>query len=208
VTGLLSVGGKLSAFQFQSSGSLEVVGPTDVRDRLTLHGTSHLAAKVHAGELEVRGALRCPADVRVDRALSVEGVLEASSAHVGLLDLTGTAELPGDLEALLSVRARFRGDSRIGTIRARSVDLEGPAASLIPTLFRKVFGGSAVVRIDRVEADSVHLSAVDVGFVRAKEITLGAGAHVTEVVGTIVHRHASSRVGPESRSEPPRGLSR
>jgi len=207
-TGLVSIGGKLSAGGFRSRGTLEVVGPTEVRELLTLDGTVHLRAAVHAGTLEARGTLRCPADIRVDRALSVTGTFEAPSAHVGLFDLTGSVEIPGDLEAVVSVHARFRGDSRIGALRARSVRLEGPPTALIPTLFRKVFGGSATVWVGRIEADSVTLRAVDVEFVRSPHIILGPGAHVSTVEGTIVRRHPSSRVGPESRSPPPHGLSR
>jgi cytoskeletal protein CcmA (bactofilin family) len=207
-TGLVSVGGKLSADSFRTRGTLEVVGTADVRDQFTLEGTSHLHAAVHAGTLDARGSLRCDADVRVDRVFNVTGTLEAPSAHVGLLELTGTIDLPGDLEALLSVRARFRGDSRIRAIRAKSVVLEGPPTSLIPTLFRKVFGGSARVLVGRVEAESVEIAAVDVEFIHANQIVLGAGSHVTEVEGTILRRHPSSRVGPESRSPPPHGLSR
>jgi|HubBroStandDraft_1064217.scaffolds.fasta_scaffold14373_5 hypothetical protein len=207
-TGLVSVGGKLSADAFRAKGTLEVAGPTDVRELLRVDGTVHLQAAVHAGTLEARGTLRSPADVRVDRGLTVMGMFEAPSAHVGLFDLTGTAEIPGDLDALLSVRARFRGDSTLGAIRAKSVVLSGPPTALLPTLFRKVFGGSAHVRVDRIEADSVELAAVEVEFVHAKEIVLGAGAVVREVEGTIVRRHPSSRVGPESKSRPPHGLTR
>ena len=177
-TGLVSVGGMLSARTFRSRGTLEVVGPTEVRDQITLDGTVHLRASVHAGALEARGSLRCPAEVRVDRGLRMTGTFEAPSVRVGLFELTGSAEVPGDLEAVVSVRARFRGDSRLGTIRARSVVLEGPPTALVPTLFRKVFGGAASVWVGRIEADSVELRAVDVEFVRAKEIVLGPGAHV------------------------------
>jgi cytoskeletal protein CcmA (bactofilin family) len=207
-TGVVTIGGKLSAGTFHSRGTLEVVGTAEIRDQLTLEGTVHFEAGLRAGALGLQGTLRCPADVRVDRVAHVTGTIEAPSAHVGLLDLTGGAEIPGDLESLLHVRAKFRGDSRIGAIRARSVVLAGPPSALIPTLFRKVFGGSAVVSIGRIEADTVELAAVDVEFVHAREITLGAGAHVRELEGTVVRRHPSSRVGPESRSPHPHGLSR
>jgi translation initiation factor IF-1 len=184
--GLLSIGGKLSADTFQSRGTLEVVGFSDVREALTLDGTSHLQSGGHAGTLDARGTLRCGADLRVDRMLTVAGAIEAPSAHAGAFDLTGTVTIPGDVEAVVSVRARFRGDSDIGTIRAKSVRLEGPTPALIPTLLRSVFGGSAVVRVGRVEAESVELSAVDVEFVRGTSIILGPGARVREVEGTIV----------------------
>jgi hypothetical protein len=207
-TGLVSIGGRLSADSFRSRGTLEVVGPSEVRDQFALDGTIHLRAAVHSGTLEARGTLRCPAGVQVDRQLTVTGTVETPSAHVGLFLLTGCADISGDLEALLTVQARFQGDSHIRTIRAKSVVLKGPPSAMIPTLFRKVFGGSARVRVGRIEADSVELAAVDVEFVHAKEIVLGAGAHVTEVEGTIVRRHPSARVGPESRSAAPYGLTR
>lgn len=207
-SGLVSIAGKLSADAFRARGTLEVVGPTDVRDLLRLDGTVHFQAGVHAGALESQGSLRCAGELRVDRALSAQGVVEAPSAHVGLFELMGSAEIPGDLAATASVRARFHSDSRIGTIRAHRVELHGPPTSLVPTLLRMVFGGSAAVHVDRVEADSVELSAVDVAFVHAREIVLGPGAHVTTVEGTIVRRASSSRVGPESRSPPPHGLTR
>lgn len=207
-TGLVSIGGRLTAQSFRARGTLEVVGATEVREQLTLDGTVHFRAPVHAGTLDARGTLRCPADVRVDRALTVTGSFEAPSAHVGLLDVTGTVDIPGDLDAVVSVRVRFRGDSHIHAIRTKSVVLEGPPSALIPTLVRRVFGGAAEVRIGRVEAETVELSAVYVEFVHAEKIVLGAGAHLREFEGTIVRRHPSSRVGPESRTPPPHGLSR
>jgi cytoskeletal protein CcmA (bactofilin family) len=208
VVGLTSVGGKLTAGSFRASGTFEVVGPTDTRETLTLDGTVHLQSAVHAGTLDVRGTLRCGAELRVDRVLTIAGSIEAPSAQVGLLDLTGSAEIPGELTAIASVRGRFRGDSEIGAVRAKTVKLEGPPTALLPTLLRTVFGGSGVVHVGRIEADAVELSAVTVEFVRSNAIVLGPGCHVREVEGTIVRRHPSSRVGPESRSPPPHGLSR
>ncbi|MGI0130163.1 MAG: hypothetical protein ACREDE_01700 [Thermoplasmata archaeon] len=207
-TGLASIGGRLSAGAFRASGTLEIVGPTEVREELTVDGTVHLRAAVRCGTLDARGTLRCGAELHVDRVLTVTGSIEAPSAEVGLFALSGTAVVPGELRALAAVRAQFRGDSAIGSVRARSAVLKGPPTALIPTLLRTVFGGSGVVHIGRVEADAVELSAVTVEFVRSPAIVLGPGCHVREVEGTIVRRHPSSRVGPESRSLPPHGLSR
>ena len=143
-----------------------------------------------------------------DRAFRVTGQLEAPSIEAGLFELTGSATVPGSVEAGVAVRAHFRGDSALGAVRAPRVEVSGPSPSLIPTLLRIVFGGSGTVRVDRIEADSAEVSAAEVGFIRARQVVLGAGAHVTTVEGTIVRRHPSSRVGPESRSPPPHGLSR
>jgi cytoskeletal protein CcmA (bactofilin family) len=208
VAGLVSVGGKLRADAFHAEGTFEVVGAVEVRDGLAVEGTAQFRAPVHAGELTTDGTLRSAAEVRVDRILSAVGLVEAPSARVGAMRLHGSATVPGPLEAQALVLAEFRGDSRIGTIRAAKAVLHGPSAGLVPTLMRSVLGGEAAVHVDRVEADSVELAAVDVGFVHAREIVLGAGAHVTTVEGTIVRRHPSARVGFESRSPPPHGLSR
>jgi cytoskeletal protein CcmA (bactofilin family) len=208
VAGLIAIAGKLTAGTFRSRGTLEVVGPIEVREQLSVDGTVHFQSTVRAGELSSHGTLRCGGDLRVDRLLSVVGQVETPSAHLGAFDLTGSAEILGDLEALAFVRARFLHDSRIGTIRTKRVELHGPSTTLVPTLLRTVFGGAATIHVDRIEADAVELSAVDVGFVHAREVVLGAGAHVTQVEGTIVRQHASSRVGPESRSAPPHGLTR
>lgn len=206
--GLATIGGKLSADAFRASGTFEVVGPVEVRDTLRLDGTVHLQSVVHAGAVDFRGTLRSGGGLRVDRVLSATGSIEAPWAEVGLLDLTGTATIPGELRGLAAVRARFRGDSSIGSIRAKRVVLVGPPTALIPKLMRTVFGGSGLVRVGRIEAESVEVSAVTVEFVRGNQVTLGPGSHVREVEGTIVRRHPSSRLGPESWSRPPHGLSR
>ena len=206
--GLLSVAGKLRAGSFRARGTVEVVGTTEVEGSLALDGTVHFESGLRAGELTSRGTLRSGGPVRVDRTWFARGAVEAPAVTVGVLELSGSAEVPGELSASAAVHARFRGDSRLGTVRARAVELRGPPTSLIPTLWRTVFGGSAAVEVGRVEADSVVLSAVDVGFVHARQIVLGPGAHVTTVEGTVVEQHPTSRIGPESRSPRPHGLSR
>ncbi len=208
VRGLLSVGGKLAAGRLSLRGTFDSVGPVDVRETLTIDGTARLGASVHSGDLRTRGTFHAVGPVRVDRGLFAEGSVEAPSVAATLVELTGSAEIPGALVATGVVRVRFRADSKLGEVRAPRVELAGPPTSLVPTLLRRVFGGSASAHVVRVEAEAVELSAVDVGFVRAERIVLGPGAHVTTVEGTIVRRHPTSRVGPESRSPPPHGLSR
>jgi len=208
VDGLLSVAGRISAGSLRVRGTLSVVGVVEVRGDLTADGTLQFGTGLHAGSLVSKGSLRSGAPLRVDRLASVTGTVEAPTVSAALVELSGSAEVPGELTAVAAVRARFRGDSRIGTVRAARVELHGPPTSLIPTLWRAVFGGRATIHVDRVEADSVELSAVEVGFVRSPSVVLGPGAHVTAVEGTVVKRHPTSRVGPESRSPPPYGLSR
>jgi cytoskeletal protein CcmA (bactofilin family) len=208
VEGLLSVGGRLAAGRLRARGTLEAVGVAEVREELAVDGTARFASTVHAGDLDSAGSLRAIGAVTVDRALYVRGSVEAPSIAARVFDLDGSAEVLGDVTAAVTVRGRFRADSRLGSVRANRVELHGPPTALVPTLWRLVFGGNAAVHVERIEAESVELSAVDVDLVHAPAIVLGAGAHVTTVEGTVVRRHPSARVGPESRSPPPHGLSR
>jgi len=208
VAGLLTVGGRFTVTRVTVRGTLEVLGGTDVQDRADLDGTFRPRGSVHLASARVAGIFETASDVRVDRDLVVDGSLEARSVRVGVLDLTGSATVPGDVVATGTVRATFRGDSTLGPIQGREVTLKGPPPGLVPSLVRKVFGGNAHVQVERVEADRVALEAVHVGLVRSKEIVLGPGAQVTEIEGTVVRQHPTARVGPESRSRPPHGLSR
>ncbi len=205
--GLAAVGGRLTADRLTVHGTLEVVGPVEVRGSGVFEGTFRPMGPVHLGAGNVRGIARVARELRVDRMLQVAGALEAPSVRAGLLELQGSANIPGEIVSLSGVHARFRGDSSLGPITARDVVLRGPPPGLVPSILRRVFGGAAHVMVERIEADRVELSAVTVAYVRAPSVVLGPGAHVTEVVGTIVRQHPSAHVGPESRSRPPHGLS-
>jgi hypothetical protein len=208
VQGLLSVGGKIVAGRLAVHGTLDAVGPVEVQGSLDLDGTARFDSPLHAGDLRAHGTLRGAGPVRVDRAFGADGSIEAPSIAAAFFDLTGGAEIAEELVVGGTARARFRADSRLGEVRAKRVEFHGPPTALVPTLMRRVFGGSAAIYVARIEAETVELSAVDVGFVRARQVVLGAGAQVTAVEGTIVRQHPSSHVGPESRSAPPHGLSR
>ena len=62
--------------------------------------------------------------------------------------------------------------------------------------------------MDRIEAETVVLSGVNVGYLRANQIVLGRDSEVTRVDGAIVSCHPTSHVGPVSRSAAPYGLTR
>lgn len=205
--GLAAVGGRLTADRLTVHGTLEVVGPVEVRTAGVFEGTFRPMGSVHLGAGNVRGIARVTQELRVDRLLQVAGALEAPSVRAGLVELRGSANVPGELVSLTGFHARFRGDSSLGPITARDVVLRGPPPGLVPSILRRVFGGAAHVVVERIEADRVELSAVNVAYVRAPAVVLGPGAHVAEVVGTIVRQHPSAHVGPESRSRPPHGLS-
>ncbi len=166
-------------------------------------GNLRVRGIVHVGDGELRDRSRFDGAVRVDRALTVHGLFVAPSLKAGEFSLDGVAEIDGAVDAG-RVTARFRGPSHIGSIQAKSVILRVRA----PNPVEMVLGRNLAVPIARIEAEMVDLEGVNVRFVRAREIVLGRGTHVTELEGHVVRRHASARVGPESRSPPPHGLTR
>jgi hypothetical protein len=203
LVGSVSVGGSLTADSVRSEGDLEVVGAMTVTGRLFSSGDFRTRGPVHLGEAELRGRAHLDAPLQVDRLLEVSGQFLAPSIRAGAFSLDGVAQVPGSVEAD-RVQARFRSAGHLGPIRAGSVVLSVRP----PNPIEMVLGRNLAVKIPRIEADTVDLEGVDVQFVRAREITLGRDAHVTELEGTVVRRHKSARVGPESRSPPPHGLSR
>jgi cytoskeletal protein CcmA (bactofilin family) len=201
--GTVAIGGALSAGSFHIVGDLDAGGAVEVQAALYVEGHLRTRASVHAGDLEVRGGARCAGEVRADRGLTVRGTLTAPSLRAATLTLHGSAEVPGDIEAQ-QIDGHFQHDSRLGRVRARSVRFRGKVSNLVDkALFRH-----ADVTIERIEADKVELEAVHVVFVRAPEIIVGRDASVGEVEGTIVRRHPTSHVGPQSKSRPPFGLRR
>ncbi len=203
LTGPASFGGPVTVGSLRAEGSLDLARTVEVAGPLVVDGSVRADAAVRAGEATFRGALHLRGALSVDRMLSVVGAIAAPSVRAGLFTLDGTAEVSGGIDAQ-QVDLRFRDRSRLGTIRASKVRL----ALRPPNPVERILGRHVLVQIDRIEADSVDLEGVDVRFVRAPEIVLGREAHVTEYEGTIVRRHPTARVGPESRSPPPHGLSR
>lgn len=201
--GFLVVGGAFRGGRGRLRGTIEVAGPLDLRSELTVEGTLRGGTTVRAGSVAVSGTLRSAGAVEVVGTLEVRGRLEAPSLRAAELRLRGCAEISGTTHAL-KVEAEFDRPSALGSVEARSVRLRGRAPSPVDRLF----GRSTPVSVERIEADRVELERVDVAFVRAPEIRLGAEAHVTTIEGTVVARHRTSRVGPESRSPRPPGLRR
>jgi hypothetical protein len=184
-------------------GTLDVDGPVEASGAFTGVGALTLGATLHAGSADLEGTAKVVGAVTVDRGLDVRGSLSAPAVTVGELDLEGEAHVPGALVGN-SLSARLKEDSNFGTVKAHAVRLRGKP----PNLVEKIFFRTLSVTVERIEADTAELEGVDVGFVRAPQITLGRNAHVTEYEGTIVKRHPTSRVGYESKSRPPYGLRR
>jgi cytoskeletal protein CcmA (bactofilin family) len=203
LAGTTTVGGSVVADSLRSEGPLEVGGPVDVSGTLVSDGSLHTRGTVHAREAEFRGIADLGGELTVDQAVTVKGALIAPSVRAGSLVGEGTLEVAGEVEAS-HVAFRFRERGRVGSFRATDLRLTVRP----PSPVEMVLGHDRAVVVVRVEAESVELEGVDVRFVRAPKIVLGRNAHVTEYEGKIVRRHASARVGPESRSPPPHGLTR
>ena len=201
--GPASIGGPVSAGRLRVDGSLDLAQGAEIAGALDVDGTVRGAGGIHVGEARVRGVVQLLGALTVDRLLAVVGQLAAPSVRAGGLSLDGSAEVPGETVAR-EVDLRFRHPSRLGSIRATTARL----SLRPPNPVELVFGRRIAVSVTRIEADSVSLEGVDVRFVRSPSIVLGRDAHLTEYEGTIVARHPSARVGPESRSPPPHGLSR
>ncbi len=201
--GTLVVGGALVAGRATVRGTLDVGGPTEIRSSLSVVGRFRAAGSVHAAEADLAGTVKIVGELRIDQSLRVRGSLWAPALQAGQVSLRGEVRIPGKVSAH-HVSADLEGDSSLGTVEAESVRLEARATNPLAALL----GHRVAVSVERIEAETVELAAVDVRFVRAKRITLGRDSHVGAYEGTVVRAHPSSRVGPESRSPPPPGLSR
>jgi cytoskeletal protein CcmA (bactofilin family) len=203
VSGALSAAGPITADTFACRGALDAGAALTVAGSLTTGSSFHAVGPVHAQQAAFTGMTRIVREVRVDGTLTVKGQFAAPSVRAGEFRADGAVDVPGTLDAS-SVEVRIRGESRFGTIRARSVRLiRAP-----PNPIERIFGRPPPTPIVRIEADRVELEGVDVAFVHSPEVILGRGAHVTEIEGTVAHRHASAQVGPRSKSPAPYGLSR
>ncbi len=202
-SGDVSVGGRLRADRWDARGDLRLFGPVEVGGPWTGSGEVRAGATVHAGDLTFKGSVRIAQELTVDGTADLVGSLEVPSARVGVLRLTGAAQVPGEV-ASIQIALRLRETSRLGTLRGRRVEVRGRAPNPVEEALLK----HVAVTVERIDAEEVVLEAVDVGFVHAERISLGRGAHVTTVEGTVVARHASATVGPESKSPPPYGLRR
>ena len=201
LTGGAVIGGTLTADSVRSDGDLDVGGAVQVTGSLHSSGSLRTRGPFRVGAADLRGRTRLDGAAHVDRGVTVHGLFVAPSVQAVEFSLDGVAEIEGALEAE-KVAAHFRGSGRIGRIRAKSVALRLRP----PNPVEVMLGRAVAFPVERIEADTVEVEGVDVRFLRAREIVLGRGAHVTELEGHIVRRHGSARVGPESKSPRPYGL--
>jgi len=203
IDGTAIVGGPFSAGQLTVVGRLEAHAPMTVAGRLSTRGALEAGGPVHAAEADLQGPVHVAGELSVDGALRVRGALRAPSVRCGPLKLRGTANIAGAVVAS-SFNADLLADSAVGTVQCRQFQVRGPS----PNLVRRILGVSSVVTVERVDAEEVRIEGARVRFVRAAKIVLGRNAHVAALEGAVVRAHRTSRVGPESWSRPPLGLSR
>ncbi len=211
----VTIGGRLTAEQIEAHGLLEVHGPAEISGRLRLRGSYRGDAEFHAGEAEIDGLAQFAGPVRVDRGLSVTGLLDAPRIEAHTLVLRGALQLRGDLSVTL-FDATLRGPSTLEHLTADTVRITReavPMQSWMPTplrhLARQVLGrGEAGLTVLRIDARSAELEGVHVGYLKADTITVGADCRIDRYDGRILRAHPSSRVGPSSVSPTPYGMTR
>ncbi len=196
--GLITIGGALRAREVASRGTLEVGGPVEVAEALTIEGSARIGAGLSAGSAHLRGRLECGGSLRVTGRTEWTGHLDARGDLAGgpvLFD--GRLTLDGALTAT-TLDGRLRGRSRADRLAAERITLRAP----------RRLGPRGELTVLRIDAREVDLEGVVCEYLRADRIVLGAGCEIARVDGTIVRQHAGGHVGPVSRSPPPPGLSR
>ena len=197
LAGLVSIGGDVTADEFLCAGTLDVAGATTVKGTLRTRGDADLHGPVTAGALHLVGNTQVRGNVRCDTDVNVLGGLKATAGvAAATFSFEGEIELGGPIEAR-RVRGSLRGPSTVPAILAETVEI---ARSGLPFLRR---GSLTTLRIEAVDA---NLEGVQCEYLKATRIRLGPGCHIARADGTIVARHPSAYVGPESTSPPPPGL--
>jgi cytoskeletal protein CcmA (bactofilin family) len=200
LAGTVSIRGKLIAARVHVRGTLDVGGEVRVAERLSIEGSGRFDAAVRAGALELDGTFQCAAPLTVDRLARWKGTLDVVGALTAdRAEFDGRIAATGDLIASTLV-GRLRGASHVEQVRSHSIVLTRPG--LLPPLQTGKF---TVVRIDATEA---KLEGVEAEFVKSETIDLGPGCHIAAVEGRVLRVHASSHVGPESRTPKPHGMTR
>ncbi len=208
--GVVTVGGPLALRKGEVVGSLRVDRDVRVYGSLAVRGSLSVGGAVAGVELRVAGS----ADVKGPTELS------------GLCDVRGGFRTEGNVradvfafEGRVSIRGRLAARSVVGAIGDRSTvtEIVAPQVELraararLPLPFPIPFLPPPPWRdleVERIEATEARLSDVRVQFLRAERIWLGPNSHVQSYEGTIVERHKTAHVGPESETPPPYGLTR
>lgn len=202
--GFVTIAGALSADRVLARGEIEVAGALTAHGTLEIRGQGRAFADVDAENAGFDGSVSIGGALRVKRLLQVRGQFAViGNVTAGFFDADGRFDIRGTLKAP-RVRATIRETSRIGAVEGDDVQFRLPSR---PPILRTILP-SPNLDVDRIEAKTVHLEGVTVQYVRADRIVVGRRCHVVRYDGTVVSCHASSHLGPESRTPPPPGLSR
>jgi len=209
------IGGRLTAGEVRASGVVEVHGPCDISRLFRVKGTYRCDSTLHAGEAEFEGLAKVAGGVRVDRDLHTTGMIETPNVAATTVVVHGGIHLKGNLTAnrFDATLDRASWIEEIAAEVVRIVRVPLPWERWIPTplrhLSRRLLGRSdAGLRVLRIEAKEVELEGVDVAYLRADRITVGADCRVGRYDGHILRTHPSSRLGPSSVSPLPYGMTR
>ncbi len=206
--GTVAIGGRCTADRLESNGSLQVGGEVAVSGPLRVRGSFSAGAGLRAANLWSAGRISVAGGISVHGSFEWNGSLDSGSdVQADSIQFSGELAVRGTLSGR-SISGAITRRSFVAEIRAGYVDLRIAGFRLpvpIPFLPPPKWRDLEVQRIEAVEA---HLSGVRALWVKADRIWLGPATHVQYVEGTIVERHRTAQVGPESESPPPTGLSR
>ena len=199
LAGIASVGGTITAGELRVDGSLAAIGDASVTHRLAVDGDFQLRGALHAGDIDAKGTVRVGGGVDVDRAVVWRGSLEVGGAlKASRVAGEGSIEVGGVLAAK-EVDLALDRPSSVRSIAAETVRVR---------LRRRPLRDPPFLELERIDADLVELEGVHVEYLRASQISAGAGCRIARFDGKVVRRHASARLGPSSISLRPHGLSR
>lgn len=199
LNGATSIRGRLTADRLRSRGTLEVGGAVVVAQSAVLEGDSRLTGGLRAGSLDARGSTDVGASLDVQGELAFTGHFDVQGdLRAATVRFDGRLTAGGTLTST-KVEGKLRNEGRVGAILAPTVTIDRHAP---------LFGPKGHLTVLRIEATDARLAGVRCEYLRADRITLGPDCHIARLDGTVVARHPSSRVGPESSSPRPYGLTR
>ncbi len=205
--GIVTITGPLNANRLDVRGTFEGGGDVGVSGAMALRGTGRFLGALRAGELSTDGLVRIAKGLQVVRTLSARGALEVGGdLESAFFGMEGRVAIAGVVRAK-EVDGIFESESAIREIEAVKVSLRPRQLIRLPVEV-PVLSPNALLKVDRIEAEAVQIEGVEVGYIRAESIVLGRHCHVTRLDGTLVKKDPTSHVGYESRTAPPRGLSR
>ncbi len=198
LAGLISIRGNVTGGSVAASGTLDIGGFVRLTGTFRTSGTTKITQELRAADLDLAGATSVGGAIAATGRARWKGTLETTAGVTAdRVEFEGRAAVDGAVVAK-TVDGRLRDDSRIGSIAADTVRLVRPT---------RLFG-SGHLEVLTIEAREAELEGVHAQYVKAEKVILGPGCQVAQVDGTITRQHATSHVGPESKTPRPYGLMR